>query len=131
MCFFDFLSSVDPEKYSPAAINRMNLRSEFIINSFRDVIEDARVLDLASHDGRWCYAFAAAGAKAVLGIEGRKSLAEQFALFPEASFKSRVQLIVSDIFSAVRELVNRKEHFDIVAVLGIYYHVMIITVYSE
>jgi predicted RNA methylase len=41
---------------------------------FASEISGARVLDLASHDGRWSYAFAGVGAASVVGIEGRQEM---------------------------------------------------------
>ncbi len=124
MGFFDFLSTVDKSKYGPGIINRMNLRRQFIIEPFIDSIRGARVLDLASHDGRWCYAFAGAGAREVVGIEGRQALVAQFAAYPDTPFKARVRLRVGEIFAATEELNARSERFNVVAVLGIYYHIM-------
>ncbi len=81
-------------------------------------------MDLASHDGRWCYAFAQAGAREVVGVEGRQELAAQFADFPDEDLKKRVELKVGDIFDELRNLALRKQPFDVVAVLGVYYHIM-------
>ena len=36
-----------------AAAARLNLRHEAMIAANRDILTGARVLDLASHDGRW------------------------------------------------------------------------------
>lgn len=121
--FFDFLAG--SSKYSdPGAVRRLNLRHSFIIGPFAKDIQGARVLDLASHDGRWPYAFAGAGAKEVVGIEGRAELVNQFADYPETPFKQNVHLNVGDIYEFLRLLVSRNERFDVVGVLGIFYHIM-------
>ena len=55
---------------------RLNLRYEAIIAENLDILDGARVLDIASHDGRWSLAALASGAKSVVGIEGRPELVE-------------------------------------------------------
>jgi hypothetical protein len=121
---FEFLSFIDKKKYNRSIVNRLNLRQQFIIKPFQKLIEGARVLDLASHDGRWCYAFAQAGAREVVGIEGRPELVKQFEAFPNAEIKRRVKLNVGDIFEGTRKLVEDKQTFDVVGILGVYYHIM-------
>jgi hypothetical protein len=65
--FFDFLSG--SSKYAKEiSIQRLNLRREFIIAPFEKELAGAKVLDLASHDGRWAYAFAGSGAREVVRI---------------------------------------------------------------
>lgn len=81
------------------------------------------MLDLASHDGRWPYVFAEAGAREVIGIEGRQELIDEFAAYPEDAIKARVSLRQGDINDAVREMVAAGERFDVVGVLGIFYHI--------
>src|SRR5262245_10262502 len=51
---------------------RLNRRYDALIASHLPHIEGKRVLDLASHDGRWCAAALAAGATHVTGIEARQ-----------------------------------------------------------
>lgn len=122
MSVFDFLGT-NP-KYSDSDVRRMNLRHRFVIEPYVERIKGARVLDLASHDGRWPYAFAKAGAKQVVGIEGRAELVAQFATYPDKTLRRRVQLHVGDIFEGLRALAAKGEKFDVVGVLGIYYHIM-------
>lgn len=122
--FFDFVTTLPnyAEKNLPAA--RMNKRHRFIIDPFRDEIAGARVLDLAAHDGRWAYAFAGAGAASVLGIEGRQDLIDMYAAFPETDFKGRVTLRQGDIFAGMEAEIAAGNSFDVIGVLGIYYHIM-------
>src|SRR5215469_2875247 len=56
--------------------DRINQRYRALIESNVDVIRGCRVLDLASHDGRWSFATYKAGAEYVLGIEARQHLVE-------------------------------------------------------
>ena len=51
--------------------HRLNLRHRAIIERNRDILAGARVLDIASHDGRWSFAALKAGAAHVTGIEAR------------------------------------------------------------
>lgn len=131
--FFDFLRDMPDYGESPAAIHRMNNRHKLIVAPFAAQIEGARVLDLGAHDGRWAYALAAAGAAQVLGIEARPDLIARYGAFPQTDFKDRVQLQCGDLFTALEALTaqderggqgERGERFDIVALYGIFYHVM-------
>ena len=63
MGFFDFLDNTTRYGGKRTNIGRLDRRREFIVEPYADEIKDARVLDLASHDGRWAYALAAAGAR--------------------------------------------------------------------
>lgn len=119
--FYDFLGGLG---YKPHGVSRMNLRHRHIVEPRRREIKGSRVLDLGSHDGRWAYAFAEAGAESVLGIEGRAELAAQFGSFPDAPFKERVRLLVGDFVAEMDRLAAEKASFDVVACLGVYYHTM-------
>ena len=55
---------------------RMQHRHTALIEANRDAIAGKRVLDLASHDGRWSFAALAAGAHHVTGVEARRNLVE-------------------------------------------------------
>ncbi len=124
MGFFDFLGAVSAKKYDNNMLNRLNVRHDFFIKSIEDRIKGARVLDLAAHDGRWSYAFAAAGASEVLAIEGRAQTTKQYRHYPASPFKNKVRFETGDVFEKMRELAIRGEQFDIIGMLGIYYHIM-------
>ena len=53
---------------------RMEYRHAALIAANRERIAGLRVLDLASHDGRWSFAALQAGATRVTGIEARPEL---------------------------------------------------------
>ena len=96
-------------------------RYQAIITENRRVLAGARVLDLASHDGRWSYAALDAGAQSVTGIEVRPE-------FVEAASKNMATLgIPTDQYSFVlgdmfkRRNLFREAH-DVVLCLGIFYH---------
>lgn len=119
---FDFLAG-NP-RYTDSDIHRMNMRERFIVTPFGADLKDARVLDLAAHDGRWSYALSRAGAREVLGIEGRPELVARFNEMPPGEPAGRVRLVVGDIFEGLERLVAAGAVFDVVALFGIFYHVM-------
>jgi SAM-dependent methyltransferase len=121
--FFDFLGQLDGAgiNYGPLGISRMNWRYHHIIDPIKDELDGATVLDLGSHDGRWPYALAAAGAT-VTGIEGRGDLVAQFSRYPVAEAKSRVTLMEGDFVAEMDRLLAEGERFDVVTCLGVFYH---------
>ncbi|MEL6550499.1 MAG: class I SAM-dependent methyltransferase [Pseudomonadota bacterium] len=120
---FDFIPSLEGYDEGPTGAHRLNRRYDMIVAPFKAELSDARVLDLASHDGRWPYALAHAGAREVVGIEARQALIDRFAAFPDNAAKGRVRLQQGDIFAGMEELVAAGETFDVVAVYGIFYHI--------
>lgn len=124
MGFFDFAASYPRYREDSNKIHRLNKRHDFLVRPFVDDIKDARVLDLAAHDGRWSYAFSSAGAKSVVGIEGRQSIIDDYSYYPEGDAKSRVELRQGDIFSGMELALENGEKFDVVACVGILYHIM-------
>lgn len=84
----------------------------------------ARVFDIASHDGRWAYAFAGAGAREVVGVEARQELIDLFEQYPDPELRSRVELRCNDLFKELESEVEKGETYDVVGVFGIFYHIM-------
>lgn len=123
MSIFDFIRGMPLYLEKPKDAERLNNRHRFIIQPFESQIRNARVLDLASHDGRWPYAFASAGAREVVGIEGRSELIAEFNSYPADEARARVKLRQGNINDALPKLVAAGERFDVVSVLGIYYHI--------
>lgn len=121
---FDFLQTLPRYAESPLSVNRLNIRHEFIVDAFRDDLSGARVLDLASHDGRWSYALSAAGAREVVGVEARGDLIKQFEDYPDDEARSRIRLIEADVFEELPRMADAGERFDVVAIFGLFYHVM-------
>jgi 2-polyprenyl-3-methyl-5-hydroxy-6-metoxy-1,4-benzoquinol methylase len=121
---FNFLANLNPYAEKPATIKRLAQRHKLIIEPFADQIRGARMLDLAAHDGRWSYALANAGAAEVIGVEARQELIDRFAFFPETDFKARISLLRNDLFAELESRVAAGERFDVVAVYGIFYHIM-------
>lgn len=100
---------------------RLNLRHRAIIERNRHVLSGARVLDIASHDGRWSLAALEAGATHVTGIEARDEAVDD----AEATFghygvdPSTYRFIRGDVFEALRD---ETLEVDVVMCLGFLYH---------
>lgn len=68
----DFSKSIFLKSSSVRAIaHRLNWRSEVLLNRHADALKGKKVLDLASHDGRFMHAALAHGAEKVVGVEVR------------------------------------------------------------
>lgn len=103
------------------ARHRLNLRHKAIIERNQDVLDGARVLDIASHDGRWSFAALQAGAAHVVGVEARGDVVdssyESFAA--EGIDESRYDFMKGDIFDV---LASNEFDVDVVMCLGFLYH---------
>ena len=101
--------------------NRMNERYEALFASNRDIFDGARVLDLASHDGRYSFAALKAGAAHVTGVEVRQSLVdraqETFAFYGQDPETYR--FVCGDVFEV---LAREQFDVDVVLCLGYLYH---------
>jgi SAM-dependent methyltransferase len=101
--------------------NRMNERYEALFASNRDIFDGARVLDLASHDGRYSFAALKTGAAHVTGVEVRQSLIdkaqETFAFYGQDPETYR--FVCGDVFEVLA-----RDDFDVDVVLcfGYLYH---------
>ena len=98
----------------------MNERYEALFASNRDIFDGARVLDLASHDGRYSFAALKTGAAHVTGVEVRKSLIEKaqetFAFYGQNPATYR--FICGDVFEVLE---REKLEVDVVLCLGYLY----------
>lgn len=121
---FDFLKSLAPYEDNANTVHRLEQRHRLIVDPFQPQIEGARVLDLAAHDGRWSYALAHAGAAEVVGVEARQELIDRFAQFPQDVFRDRITLVRNDLFAEIEARAAAGEQFDVVALYGIFYHIM-------
>ena len=118
------LDPQDQRKRHRSAIeqrNRMNERYDALFASNRDIFDGARVLDLASHDGRFSMAALKAGAAHVTGVEVRQSLVdkaqETFAFYGQDPETYR--FVCGDLF----EVLTREEFdVDVVVCAGYLYH---------
>lgn len=121
--FFDDHAAFLDTSTTSATLARLNLRHEAIVTENRDVLDGARVLDIASHDGRWSYAALQAGATQVTGIEARPDLVhsagETLASLGVAA--DRYRFIAGDVFATLAE---QDIGVDAVMCLGFLYHTM-------
>jgi predicted RNA methylase len=72
--FFDDYPLFYGSSKTSATSARLAASYSAIIKAHQALIGGSRVLDLASHDGRWSFAALAAGAAHVVGIEARQEL---------------------------------------------------------
>lgn len=101
--------------------NRLDWRWEAIFNRNRELFDGTRVLDLASHDGRWSMAALDAGAVHVTGIEGRESLvAAARDTFGHYGATDRSRFVCGDIVDVLAR--TEGATFDVVLNLGFLYH---------
>ncbi|MGH3447888.1 MAG: methyltransferase domain-containing protein [Nocardioidaceae bacterium] len=102
---------------------RLGLRHQAMIGANQDILDGARVLDLASHDGRWSFAALKAGAAHVTGVEARRPLVrkanETFAAY--GVDEHRYDFIAGDMFEV---LANREFKADVVVCFGFIYHTL-------
>ena len=100
---------------------RINERYEALFASNRDIFDGARVLDLASHDGRYSFAALKTGAAHVTGVEVRQSLIdkaqETFAFYGQDPKTYR--FVCGDVFEV---LAREQFEVDVVLCLGFLYH---------
>ncbi len=120
--FFDANSGFLISSHTAATANRLNERHRAMIESNLDIISGCRVLDLASHDGRWSFAAAQSGASYVLGIEARPHLvAAAREHLSHRPVSNRIEFRIGDVMS---ELPQLSEAFDTVFCFGFLYHMI-------
>jgi SAM-dependent methyltransferase len=102
-------------------LDRLNARYFAMIHSNREVISGRRVLDLASHDGRFSFAALKNGASRVVGIEHDQGLVStscenmDFYEVPRRQY----DFLLGDIF----DLAGKGDGCDVVFCFGILYHI--------
>jgi Methyltransferase domain len=119
--FFDaFPRFVETSETGPW-LDRLNARYVALVHENRGRIAGARVLDLASHDGRFTFAALQAGAAHVVGIEHDPRLVQAAAghLAAYGVPRDRYNFVSGDLF----ESIPTAGRCDVVFVFGILYHV--------
>lgn len=108
--------------YQRSNRRRLIVRHRVLIADHAELFEDRRVLDLASHDGRWTFAAIQAGARFALGIEGREShVLEAHANLEHYEIDgSRYEFIQGDAMENLRKLAD--DSFDVALCFGFLYH---------
>jgi hypothetical protein len=97
------------------AANRTQARHGMLVDGFRHVIADSTVLLLGAGDGRWCHAYAAAGALRVIGVEARRAEVARFGRLPEVGLRSRIEMRCADPQEALRAEAAAGERHDVIA----------------
>lgn len=119
MGFFDKYPRFYATSQTSPFPHRLNGRHEAIIARNANLLSGKRVLDIASHDGRWSFAALQAGAAHVMGIEPRQELIdnalETFNLYGVEP--DRYEFRRGDIFKLIGDI-----RVDVVLCLGFYYH---------
>jgi hypothetical protein len=120
MGFFDDFDRFFRTSRTSPFPQRLNGRHAAIIAHHADQFVDKRVLDIASHDGRWAFAALQAGAAHVHGVEPRSELIENaHQTFQHYGIdRAKYDFTQGDVFDFLR---NGRQ-FDIVLCLGFYYH---------
>jgi Methyltransferase domain len=121
--FFDKHPRFYATSRTAAHRGRLNMRYEAIFAENRDIFEGARVIDIASHDGRWSFAALETGAAEVLGIEARDELvdAARENLAHYGVDASRYRFVAGDVFDV---LSREEDPVDVVLCLGFLYHTL-------
>jgi hypothetical protein len=102
---------------------RLNLRYEAIFGENEELFRGARVIDIASHDGRWSLAALETGASEVVGIEAREDLvrAARENVSHYGIGESRVRFVNGDVFDVLGKEVGEA---DVILCLGYLYHTL-------
>jgi len=122
--FFDEYPAFFETSRTGAVPNRLNARHSALIESNLDVIDRRRILDVASHDGRWSFAALRAGAVHVTGIEARERVVERgiAAMRAYAVPDRAFTFLVGDALEVMNTL--RPGSFDTVFCFGFLYHTL-------
>ena len=121
--FFDDHPRFLETSSTSAGVRRLNLRHRALVEANRDVLDGARVLDIASHDGRWSLAALEAGAAHVTGIEARPELvahAEQ-TLATYGARQGSYRFVTGDVFAV---LADADLDVDVIQCFGFLYHTL-------
>tara|TARA_B110000495_G_C22932130_1_gene544949 strand:- start:108 stop:920 length:813 start_codon:yes stop_codon:yes gene_type:complete len=121
--FFDEYPAFYETGTTGAGAKVLNIRFHPIIGNNLDMLKDATVLDIASHDGRWSFAALKNGAKKVYGIEGKKELVQSSIenMKKYGIAEDKYNFVAGDIFEEIKKIPINE--IDVVFCLGIFYHI--------
>ena len=102
--------------------NRLNWRCEILLTRNQDAIKDKKILDLASHDGRFSYACLKLGASHVTGIEDRSHLVKNARenLINLGCEQKNFTFFQDDVFNYLPKV--KSGEFDTILCFGFFYH---------
>ena len=120
--FFDSYPRFFSTSDTAAAPDRLNQRHRALIESNAAIVSGRKVLDIASHDGRWSLAAHKAGADYVLGIEARQHLvnAARDNMREYGVPAGKVEFVQGDVMVVLDQL--QSGSFDTVFCFGFLYH---------
>lgn len=120
--FFDQYPEFFKTSKTANSPNRLNQRNRVLIENNLNIIKDKKILDIASHDGRWSFSALKHGAKFVLGIEGREELVENAnkTMLKYDIPKEKYQFTAGDIHKEIKKL--DPGSFDTIFCFGFFYH---------
>lgn len=122
--FFDDYPQFYETSQTAADAERLHGRYRAIIDDNRAILEDGKILDIASHDGRWSFAALTAGARHVTGIEIRRRLVENSVenLRSQGFQDDQFHFILGDALDQLSQL--EPGQFDAILCLGYLYHTL-------
>jgi len=107
---------------NPKIKNRLYERKKRIIDANLDIIQDKKIIDIASNNGRWSFAAVEAGAQLVHSIEGRiDKVAEAKAHFKRLDVNDKIRTNTGDLYNWLYD--NQRINVDTIFCLGIFYHI--------
>ena len=104
---------------------RLNYRYHTIIQQNASLLKGKRVVEIASHDGRWAFAaIRGAGAAHVTGVEPRQHLVDNAnKTLPECGVdSSQFHFICGDGFEEAERMKRDGETYEVGMILGFLYH---------
>ena len=121
--FFDRYQRFFETSETTAFANRLNQRHRAIIGWSESLIKGKRVLDIASHDGRWSFAALKAGAAFVTGLEARDHLVQgaKDNLREYDISEDNFRFVKGDAFAAIDQI--EPGSIDTAFCLGFFYHI--------
>jgi len=105
---------------------RLGIRYRGMFETNAHIFPGAKVLDIASHDGRWSFAASKLGAASVTGIEVRSEMVkhaeDNFAEYgvPHEAYR----FINDDVFDVLKDREGNNLDVDVVLCLGFIYHTL-------
>ena len=121
--FFDEHPEFLETSTTAAGRERLNVRHLGVMGEHRDILRGARVLDIASHDGRWSFAALESGAAHVTGVEGRPELVENArrTFRKKGVDEARFRFVTGDVHDVLTAGVGE---MDVVLCFGFLYHTL-------
>jgi hypothetical protein len=122
--FFDNYPEFYRTTKTIASPNRLGGRYKALIENNSNLIKNSRILDIASHDGRWSFSAIVNGAKHVVGIEGRDELVKSsFENMKKYGIpEEKYTFYQGDIIQEITKI--KAGTVDIVFCFGFFYHTM-------